>query len=352
MRTETKVQAVIALLLVLVMGGAFLAIFYFKDLSPMEEEKKAEVYMDEGESYSVLSFLRDKEEAQSHDLLMKLPAELDLSVITYENDPEGKTFSFSIPGIREDYFRDFFMAGTKEGLLDIGFEFNDRRGLFKLFFKDITEVLPSGDGNYLFFDYMAPKEYYDSVVVLDPGYGGVETGAMAFGSIEKDIDLSIVMKLREAFSNEIASRKIGIYCTRKTDAYVNSEDRVSFAKGLDADLLLSVHCASTASGRESDFSGTRVLYQVTDETGASKTFASLCLSKLIEKLSSTDRGIVAGDEDYLVREATMPVALCEIGYMTNANELMKLKDDEYQSMAAQALYEAVLSMLAGEENDE
>ena len=61
MRTETKVQAVIALLLVLVMGCAFLAIFYFKDLSPMEEEKKAEVYMDADESYSVLSFLRDKE---------------------------------------------------------------------------------------------------------------------------------------------------------------------------------------------------------------------------------------------------------------------------------------------------
>ena len=143
MRTEKKIQAVIALLMTLVMGGAFLAIFYFKEHSPIEEEHKAEVYMDEGESYSVLSFLRDKEEAQSHDLLMKLPAELDLSVITYDNNSEGKTFSFSIPGIREDYFRDFFMAGTKEGLLDIGFEFNDRRGLFKLFCHRVMVIISS-----------------------------------------------------------------------------------------------------------------------------------------------------------------------------------------------------------------
>lgn len=350
MRAETKVQAVIALLLILVMGSAFSAIIIVNDSYSHEEKEnpKPEWIMYEDESYSVLSFLRDKEEALSHDLLMKLPAEIDTSGITYENDPEGKVFSFSIPGIRDDYFRDFFMAGSKDELLDISFEFNDRRGLLKLFFKEITEVLPSKDGDYLCFDYMAPHEYYDSVVVLDAGYGGVETGATVRGSIEKDINLSIVMKLRELFSEEIASRKIGVYCTRKTDAYVNTPDRVAFAKDLDADLLLSVHCASTASGRESDFSGTRVLYRVTDESGASKTFASLCLSSLIEKLSSKDRGVVAGDEDYLVREATMPVALCEIGYMTNIEELSELNDAEYQSKAAQALYEAILSMLSGE----
>ena len=347
MRAETKVQAAIAILLILVIGIALLGIRFFKDRSLSEEDHKPEYIMDEDESYSVLSFLRDEEEALSHDLLMKLPAEIGLSDITFENDPEGRVFSFSIPGIREDYFRDFFMAGSKEEILDISFEYNDSRGLLKLLFKDITEVLPSKDGNYLCFDYMTPKQYYDSVVVLDAGDGGIETGATVRGSLEKDINLSIVMKLRETFADEIASRKIGIYCTRKTDAYVNSVDRVSFAEKLNADLLLSVHCASTASGRESDFSGTRVLYQVTDETGDSKTFADLCLSKLVEKLSSKDRGVVAGDEDYLVREATMPVALCEIGYMTNVEELSELNDDEYQSKAAQALYEAVVEMLSG-----
>lgn len=349
MRTELKVQAVIALLLALVMGGTFLSFRVFKEMKSAEKEEKDPFwFMDEGESYSVLSFLRDSNEAGSHDLLMKLPSEMDLSVVTFDRDPEEKVFSINIPGIKDDYFRDFSMAGGKERLLDISFEFNDRFGRLKLFFREITEVDISRDGNYLCFDYMSPKEYFDSLVVLDAGGGGIETGAIVRGSIEKDINLSIVQKLREAFSAEIASRKIGIYCTRKTDAYLSSEERVSFANSLDADLLLSIHCTSTSSGRESDFSGTRVLYKVTDETGRSKAFAGLCLSNLVEKLSSNDRGIVAGDSDYLIREAKMPVAFCEIGYMSNAQELSKLIDDEYQSKAAGALHEAVKAMIEGE----
>lgn len=353
MRTELKVQAVIALLLALVTGGALLFLINFKDHeSPKKEEEKIDWRMNEGETYSVLSFLRGKEEAGSHDLLMKLPAETDTSGITCDNDPEGQVFSFSIPGIRDSYFRDFFIAGSRERLSDISFEYNEKRSTIKLFFSDITEVLYTTDGNFLCFDYMAPQEYYDRVVVLDAGEGGRETGAVAFGSLEKDINLSIAKKLKEEFSDDIASKKTGIYCTRKSDVYKSSEERVDLAKKLDADLLLSIHCSSTASGRTSDFSGTRVLYSVTDETGSSKAFAGLCLSNLVEELSSKDRGIVAGDEDYLVREATMPVALCEIGYMTNENEHSKLIDDEYQRKAAHALYEAVIGMLSEEAHEE
>ena len=353
MRTETKVQAVIAIILILVMGGAILLLVRFRDQkAPEDNGTGISLFMNEGESYSVLSFLKEKEEGKPHDLLIRLPAEMDHSAITYENDPEGKVFSISIPGLREDYFRDFFIEGDKERLLDISFEFNESRSLIKLLFNDFTCVEPSREENFLCLDYKAPSDYYEKIVVLDAGEGGMETGAVVFGCVEKDINLSIMMKLREAFSEETASRRIGIYCTRKNDAYVKSEDRVAFAKALDADLFLSIHMSSTSSGRQSDFSGTRVLYRVTDETGLSKAFSTLCLSSLVEALSSKDRGVVAGDEDYLVRESDMPVALCEIGYMTNMDELSKLMDNEYQEKAAWALHDAVVEMLSGEMHDE
>lgn len=353
MRTETKVQAVIAIILILVMGGAILLLVRFRNQkAPEDNGTGISLFMNEGESYSVISFLKDKEEDNSHDLLMKLPEKLDLSAVTFQNDPEGKAFSISIPGLGEDHFRDFQMSGSKDRLLDMSFEYNDSRGLIKLFFNDYTEVERSFDDHSLCFDYKSPNEYFDKVVVLDAGYGGSETGAVVFGCVEKDINLSIMMKLREAFSEETASRRIGIYCTRKNDAYVKSEDRVAFAQALDADLFLSIHMNSTSSGRQSDFSGTRVLYRVTDETGSSKAFAEFCLSSLVEALSSKDRGVVAGDEDYLVRESDMPVALCEIGYMTNMDELSKLMDNEYQEKSAWALHDAVVEMLSGEMHDE
>ena len=353
MRTETKVQAVIALILAFVIGGTLLFLINFKGQdSPKKEDTGIAFTMNEGESYSVLSFLRGREEAASHDLLMKLPKETDTSGITFENDPEGKVFSFSVPGISKDYFRDFFMAGSKDPLSDISFDYNEKQGTVNLFFKDFTEVSYSIDGNDLCFDYMTPKEYYDTVVVLDAGGGGMESGAVVSGIIEKDINLSIMKKLKETFSDEIASKKIGIYCTRKTDVYKSPEDRAAFSKAIDADLFLSIHCSSTASGRSSDFSGTRVLYRVTDESGLSKVFADICLSKLVESLSSKNRGVVAGDEDFLIRETAMPIAFCEIGYMTNEDELSKLVDDEYQNKAAEALHEAVIEMLSEEVHDE
>jgi len=352
-RTETKVQAIIAIILIFVMGGSVLLLFYFKEhRDPENVEKGIGLFMNEGETYSVLSFLKEKEEGTDHDLLLKLPAGMGFSSIGFDNDPEGKIFSISIPGLNEDYFRNYSMAGGRERLSDISFEFNERRGLIRLFFTEFTEVERSMDKDYLCLDYKAPKEYFENVVVLDAGYGGMETGAAVFGCIEKDLNLSIMMKLKDAFSEEIADRRIGIYCTRKEDAYVSRQERVDFAKALNADLFLSIHMSSTSSGRQSDFSGTRVLYRVTDETGASKAFARLCLSNLVEALSSKDRGIVAGDEDYIIRETDMPIALCEIGYMTNMDELSKLIDDEYQEKAASALYEAVIEMLSGEDHDE
>lgn len=56
---------------------------------------------------------------------------------------------------------------------------------------------------------------------------------------------------------------------------------------------------------------------------------------------STSKGIVKGHEIYIIRTAEMPVALIEVGFMTNQDELNRLNDEAYQKEAAQAIYNAI-----------
>ena len=63
---------------------------------------------------------------------------------------------------------------------------------------------------------MTPHEVYDKVVVIDAGHGGRAVGANKQGINEKDIDLAIVLKLKEIFDN--SDQNIGVYYTRTDDS--------------------------------------------------------------------------------------------------------------------------------------
>ena len=95
----------------------------------------------------------------------------------------------------------------------------------------------------------------------------------------------------------------------------------------------------------SSINGSEVMYEGGDATGESKKFATMCLNHLLEELGSKSKGTVVGDEVYIIRMSESPVALVEIGFMTNQKELEALQDKEYQRKAAQALYDAVLEYL-------
>ena len=87
------------------------------------------------------------------------------------------------------------------------------------------------------------------------------------------------------------------------------------------------------------------MYRVSDESGKSKEFAETCLDELLDELGCTSKGIVAGDEIYIIRTSEVPVALAEVGFITNDEELANLNDPDYQKRAAHALYKAVVKTL-------
>jgi N-acetylmuramoyl-L-alanine amidase len=78
------------------------------------------------------------------------------------------------------------------------------------------------------------------VIVIDPGHGGKDPGCLGNTHKEKDISLAVALKLGKYLEENLKNIKV-IY-TRKTDVFVELEDRALVANKAKADLFISIHC--------------------------------------------------------------------------------------------------------------
>lgn len=82
----------------------------------------------------------------------------------------------------------------------------------------------------------AEQEKY--TVVLDAGHGGEDGGTVEQTAMEKEINLAVVLKMRELLENQ----DIRVVLTREQDMFMKLEERVQVANGEKADLFVSIHC--------------------------------------------------------------------------------------------------------------
>lgn len=85
------------------------------------------------------------------------------------------------------------------------------------------------------------------IVVLDAGHGGKDPGALGTYSKEKNINLNVVLKLGKLIEQNC--RGVKVVYTRKTDKFIELDERANIANNAKADLFISVHTNSTAAGK-------------------------------------------------------------------------------------------------------
>ncbi|SIQ20451.1 N-acetylmuramoyl-L-alanine amidase family protein [Maribacter ulvicola] len=157
------------------------------------------------------------------------------------------------------------------------------------------------------------------VIVIDPGHGGIDSGAIGINNIqEKGLVLNIaeeILKLNKSlFDNEL-----DIYLTRYTDTLISLSDRSRLAKRLNADVFVSLHCnASQNSSRGIE------VYVHNSENPNNKTaiaFGVSILTESTQKLGFEKRGVKVANFQVL-RETILhcPSVLVEMGFMTNTDE--------------------------------
>jgi N-acetylmuramoyl-L-alanine amidase len=168
------------------------------------------------------------------------------------------------------------------------------------------------------------------VIALDAGHGGRDPGAVVDDVLEKDLNLQIVVRLRELID---AEPNLVAKPTRTLDIFVPLEDRIRIAEEAGAAIYVSVHInsfdTSNAEGIETIVADTRPL----DDD--SWVLGELIQDGLVAATGARDRG-TRSQESYLQR-TEIPAVSAEVGYLTNPDEMTKLVDPEYQQRIAEGI---------------
>lgn len=178
-------------------------------------------------------------------------------------------------------------------------------------------------------------------VVIDPGHGGSDPGAIGVNGLhESDVNLDVSIKLY----NELLARGYHPILTRETDVNMSLEERVDFKEHHDADLFVSIHANSF---NRSDVKGSLVLYydnrypqrnypaspEMVAMTSINKQFAQTVVDELVKELNTDNRGLLPHSA-YVVRNGTMPSILVETAFLSNWEDIQKLSSDSERTKMA------------------
>jgi N-acetylmuramoyl-L-alanine amidase len=274
-------------------------------------------------------------------LQIGLPEELDEEDLTIENDYLTQTVYIRFAGGSDNYFEEYDIRGSSDHIASLSYYKDGEKGVIVLELDRVYELSQTFEPGSLYLDFLDPHEIYDKVVVIDAGHGDHVPGAVKLGVEEKDIDLAIVLQLKALLDDN--TDNIGVYYTRTTDTNPTLNQRVELANRSSADLFISVHNNSEADGNFSGTRGTQVLYSESDRSElSSERLAQICLDEVVESLGSRKISLIEGDDIYIIKNSTVPVALIEVGFMTNYEELEKLQSAKYQRAAAEGIYNAIM----------
>lgn len=163
------------------------------------------------------------------------------------------------------------------------------------------------------------------IIVIDPGHGGTDPGAVGNGLQEDNLTLDIANRARSYMTTNYPAT---VYQTRTTDTYVSLDARTSFANSRAANFFVSMHInsysTSTPNGLETfsypgSTNGARLATNIYDKLKAS--FGTL-------------RGVKTADF-YVLHYTNMPAALGETGFISNASDASKLSTTTFRQQLAQ-----------------
>lgn len=180
------------------------------------------------------------------------------------------------------------------------------------------------------------------VIYLDPGHGGVDPGTVYKNIYEKDINLSICLKLKEQLEKEGAI----VYMTRDGDYDLSSttygrkksdlNNRVKAINSSKADIYISIHLNSIDS---SSWSGAQVFYDDVNKNNVE-------LANIVQEQLKTDlktiRKVKKIENILMNRKIKIPGVLIEAGFLSNPNDRYLLKKSDYQYKIANSVTKAII----------
>jgi len=183
-----------------------------------------------------------------------------------------------------------------------------------------------------------PDQAHIITVVIDVGHGGEDPGATVAGIQEKDINLSLALRV---FALAQGIPNLRVILTRTSDRYIGLVERVRFAERVGAVLYLSIHANACSDPRVCG-----VETYVDDSRprdDPSWALAQAVQAAVCAQTGARDRGVRS--QRLYMRHTDLPAVLVEVGYLTCPAERRRLLDPGYQQKIAQGILQGILDFL-------
>lgn len=198
------------------------------------------------------------------------------------------------------------------------------------------------------------------LVVLDPGHGGIDGGAVAEdGTTEKDINLNIALELKRLLEDE----GVRVIMTRMSDGGLYEENDKAAIRTLktqdmyerkriideaDADLTVSIHLNSFTE--DGGVKGAQVFYPSEGDESiieSSKNAAEIVQTDLNRKINTDKQRTEMGKNDvFLLKETSGPIIIVECGFLSNREDLEMLKNAKKQAEISKTLKGSICKYLS------
>ena len=170
------------------------------------------------------------------------------------------------------------------------------------------------------------------VIYIDPGHGGVDSGAISSTFLEKDMNLLLSKKLESA----LISKGAIVYLTRDGDydlanSALNRKrndlyNRVKLINNSNADMYVSIHLNSSTSSK---WSGIQLFYS--NVLKENKVIAEVITNTMKENMKNI-RDVKKENGYYMYSKIKVPGILVEAGFVSNPNDNYKIRQEKYQDI--------------------
>ncbi len=173
------------------------------------------------------------------------------------------------------------------------------------------------------------------VVIIDPGHGGKDPGAIGLGGLQEK---NVILPISKQITALLEKQGVQVIMTRDSDYFVDLAPRVAIAERANADLFVSIHANAMPANR-SDISGLETYY-----FSSGQRLARAIHSSVLQNVNVRDRGVRKA-RFYVLRKSSMPSVLVEVGFVTGNQDSPRLGTQAYQNQMAAAIANGILQYI-------
>jgi len=255
-------------------------------------------------------------------------------VVEFTNENKVKPLTWSLIGLDQNRWR-IKLFSPKNSFKAIGEGVVNKKNT-SIKRNQKTIYVNKINYDYLRLPDLKKKDYF---VIIDPGHGGPDPGAIGIGGIRES---DVVLDVSKIVKKLLSDKGVKVRLTRNSEIDLDLPPRVSYANRTGADIFVSIH-ANASRGKRRDINGLETFYY--------RGWRGKLLAKRIQKHilrvspGSPDRG-VKQERFYVIKNTRMPAVLVEIGFLTGRLDARRLDKAIHRKRIAYAIAKGILEYLS------